>query len=84
MSKKKNETHEPEVVQQEQKADVNTTLDELMAKGSVTLMAATREELQAKALTLIEQSEGKAYAAGAAAYDADNGIHVITIIRKEA
>lgn len=84
MGKKKNETHEPEVVQQEQKADVNTALEELMAKGSITLMAATREELQAKALTLIEQSEGKAYAAGAAAYDADNDIHVITILRKEA
>lgn len=84
MGKKKTETQEPEVAQQEQKADVNAELDELMAKGSVILIAATREELQTKAVQLIEQSDGKAYAAGAAAYDADNGIHVITIIRKEA
>lgn len=84
MGKKKTETQEPEVAQQEQKDGVNAELDELMAKGSVTLIAATREELQTKAVQLIEQSDGKAYAAGAAAYDANNGIHVITIIRKEA
>lgn len=83
MSKKNNpETPQEEAVQQEQ-ATVSGPMKELMENGGITLTAKTREELQESAVALIEQSEGKAYAAGGAAFDADKGVHFQVVKLKE-
>ena len=57
----------------------NEALAELMEKGSITLTAPTREQLQADALALIEAAEGRAYATGAAGFDSLTNTHKITI-----
>lgn len=61
----------------------STPLAELKEKGIVTLTAKTREQLQDDALQLIESAEGKAYADGAAGYDAICSAYKITIKLKE-
>ena len=90
MGKKATEELEnQEVIEQpaEQPAEVptdsSTLLAELGKKGSVTLKAKTKEQLQEDALALIEASEGKAYANGAASYESDIDMYIINILRKE-
>lgn len=88
MSKK---TEQPEVEQTQQtevpaaQAAEETTskpIDVLREKGSVTLYAPTREQLQEDALSLIAAAEGKAYA-GAAGYNVIKGYTIIITLKKE-
>lgn len=80
---KKTENMEVPVEEQTQQPNNNALLTELNATGKVTLTAKTREELQEIAVALINASEGKAYAAGAAGYDENLDMQVITIKLKE-
>lgn len=57
-------------------------IDVLREKGSVTLYATTREQLQEDALALIAAAEGKAYA-GAAGYNVIKGYTIIITLQKE-
>lgn len=82
MSKKVEEVEIP-VEEQAPQTNNNALLSELNANGKVTLTAKTREELQEIAVALINASEGKAYAAGAAGYDENLDMQVITIKLKE-
>ena len=80
---KKTEDMEVPVEEQKPQTNNNALLSELNANGKVTLTAKTREELQEIAVALINASEGKAYSAGAAGYDENLDMQVITIKLKE-
>ena len=80
---KKTEDMEVPVEEQTPQTNNNALLSELNANGKVTLTAKTREELQEIAVALINASEGKAYAAGAAGYNENLDMQVITIKLKE-
>ena len=95
MSKKVGTIDEQEFEQTQQPADTasadtpptefspSAALAELERDNIITLTAKTREQLQDDALSLIAASEGRAYANGAAGYDADNGLHKIVIKLKD-
>ena len=95
MSKKVETIDEQEVEQTQQPVDTSpadtppaefspsAALAELTEKGVIILTAKTREQLQDDALSLIAASDGRAYATGAAGYDVEHRLHVITIKLKE-